>query len=826
MRELSRLPQEVKDIFCEKGILPESILACVCADMDENGTLCDAYAVVTKDEVAILTLLATVRPRSRASLFGPRVSVGYTELGFTHYMLNELCDFRIEEYIGSGKLTARRCSHKSQEPWESCRRPVRPPPESADFPHETGGMQPHRHGHRRPDGMHGGADRQAASPLTAFGKEENGGIDRITLFDFSFRRKAVAMAFADILESVSTVGELCEEKPREKGTVCPKCKQPYPDPRTPVCPRCMNKMQMVKRLLPFFGKYKFYILLIFLCILAASALNLLSPFISSKILYDEVLVENGRYYGQITQIMLIIVGANLLSTVVNMCTQLINARVSARVTYDLKRIIFSSFGRLSLSFFTGRQTGGLMTQLNSDATTLYWFFCDAFPYMIIHIIEIVGIAAVLFTMDWRLTLLTVLPLPILLYVYRGILRAFKKMHARRFSKSRSFHSLIADVLSGIRIVKSFSKEKEEQKRFEKRSRDEAESGLKLTKMSNTVFPLFHFLLFAGSYVVWLYGGWQVARGRMAYGTLMLFISYLSSLFGPINQLTSMADSLTNCMNALHRLFEIRDAIPDVTESESPTVLREVKGHVRFEGVGFSYTRDKKTIDNVTFEVEPGKTLGIVGKTGAGKSTLANLLTRLYDVSEGSISIDGVDLRDLSLAQLHDSIAIVSQETYLFRGSIMDNIRYAKPDASEEEVLAAAKAAFAHPFIIRYPDGYNTMVGKGFKELSGGERQRISIARAILKNPRILILDEATAAMDTETERQIQRAITEITRGRTTLIIAHRLSTLRDADKLIVIDNGKMVESGTHRELMTKTDGVYARLYKLQLEALKIIGIEV
>ncbi len=822
MRELSRLPQAVKDIFRGKGILPETILACVCADMDHNGTLCDAYAVVTKDEVAVLTLLPTVRSKKRLPFLQPRIRVGYTELGFTHFMLREICDFRTEEYIGSGKLTARRSSHKLHEPWESCRRPVRPPPEDE----RAAGRPPHRMGGPRRNGdFSGGEGRPSAVPLAAFGKEENRGLDRITLFDFSFRVKKVVTQFAAILESVAQTGEMPEEKPHEKEAVCPKCKKPYPDPRSRVCPACMNKMQMIRRLIPFFGKYKFYILLIFLCIVAASALNLLSPFISSKILYDEVLAENGKYFGQIGQIMLIIVGANLLSTVVNMCTQLINARVSARVTYDLKRIIFSSFGRLSLSFFTGRQTGGLMTQLNSDATTLYWFFCDAFPYMIIHIIEIVGIAAVLFVMDWKLTLLTVLPLPLLLYVYRKILRAFKKMHARQFSKSRSFHSLIADVLSGIRIVKSFSKEKQELERFEKRSHDEAESGLKLTKMSNTIFPLFHFMLFSGSYIVWLYGGWQVARGRMEYGTLMLFVSYLSSLFGPINQLTQMADSLTNCLNALHRLFEVQDAIPDVIESENPTHLEKIEGHVKFENVGFSYSRDKKTIDNVSFEVEAGQTLGIVGKTGAGKSTLANLLTRLYDVSEGSITIDGVDVRDLSFEQLHNSIAIVSQETYLFRGSIMDNIRYAKPDASEEEVLTAAKTAFAHSFIIRYPDGYNTLIGKGYKELSGGERQRISIARAILKNPRILILDEATAAMDTETERQIQKAITEVTRGRTTLIIAHRLSTLRDADKLIVIDNGKMVESGTHRELMVKKDGVYAHLYKLQLEALKIIGID-
>ncbi|HCG35344.1 MAG TPA: ABC transporter [Clostridiales bacterium] len=811
MRELSPLPKTVRDMLSEKGIPEQDILTCVCADMDETGTLCDAYAVMTKDELAILTLLPTLRPGKRTFPYiKPCIQTGYAELDFTHFMLSDICDFRLEEYVGSGKLTAR--LGRDETPTDA--------PEGPDMP-------PRWNRRSGPGGLFGSGGKESVStvPLSSIGKEPNKGIDRICLFNFTFRKKAVVQQFLEILKVVAKTGELPAESGTKKETVCPKCKTPYPDPHSPVCPRCMDKMQMVKRLLPFFYKYKFFIILIFLCILASSVLELLSPYISSKIFYDEVLAVNGKYYGQIVGIILVIVGANLLSTVVSMITQLINSRISARVTYDLKKIIFSSFGRLSLSFFTGRQTGGLMTQLNSDANTLYWFFCDAFPYMIINIIQIIGVSAVLLYMDWKLTLLTVLPLPLLLYVYRLILYAFKKMHARQFSKSRSFYDLIADVLSGIRIVKSFSKEKEEVSRFDAKSRDEANTGLKLTKMSNTIFPLFHFMMFSGAYIVWIYGGWKVSQGVMQYGTMMLFISYLSSLFGPMNQLADMSGTLTNCINAIHRLFEVHDAIPDVVESKHPVSLGNVQGKVEFDHVGFSYTKDKKTIDGVTFTVETGETLGIVGKTGAGKSTLANLLTRLYDVSEGGIYVDGVDIRNLSFDELHRSIAIVSQETYLFRGTIMDNIRYAKPDAGEEEVMAAAKVAYAHPFIIQYPDGYNTMIGKGYKELSGGERQRVSIARAILKNPKILILDEATASMDTETERQIQKAITEITRGRTTFIIAHRLSTLRDADKLIVIDGGKMVESGTHRELIIKPDGVYAKLYKLQLEALKTIGID-
>ncbi|MDD2269884.1 MAG: ABC transporter ATP-binding protein, partial [Eubacteriales bacterium] len=303
-----------------------------------------------------------------------------------------------------------------------------------------------------------------------------------------------------------------------------------------------------------------------------------------------------------------------------------------------------------------------------------------------------------------------------------------------------------------------------------------------------------------------------------------FIAYMSMIYGPLDFLADVSSWWAACLNSLHRLFEISDAKPEVVEKENPVNLDTVAGEVEFKNVVFSYEENRIVIDDISFKVPAGTTLGIVGHTGAGKSTLANLLTRLYDPVKGAITIDGVDLKDLSFETLRNNIAIVSQETYLFRGSIMDNIRYARPDASYEEVINAAKIASAHDYIVKYPDGYNTMIGRGFKELSGGERQRVSIARAVLKNPSILILDEATAAMDTQTERSIQNALNSLTRDRTTIIIAHRLSTLKDADNLIVIENGKMPESGTPKELLMQK-GVYYKLYKMQAEALKTIGIE-
>lgn len=648
------------------------------------------------------------------------------------------------------------------------------------------------------------------------------------LFNFSSACKHGASVFC------RAVGELKKDNKLDLSTygeesyelhVCKKCGRRYPDEELKICPNCMDKARLVKRLASLFFRYKRSIAMVLIAFALIAGLGVITPYISSEKLYDEVLANPDSVAFDVLKIVLLIVGVRIAALCVNLLSGAISSTVAANVTYDLKKMIFNTISNLSLGFFTNRQTGGLMTQVNSDSLTLYWFFCDGFPYLVLNIVQLVVIMCVMLSQNLVLALYTFVTIPVFFLAFKFLFNAFDKLHAKSYSKRRSFNSLVSDVLNGMRVVKSFSREDEELNRFGKRNKDLAESRNEIQTFSARIFPFLYYLLRIGSYVVWGVGGWQVmnATGDMSYGRLMAFIGYFSLIYGPIEQLADVSNWWSETLNAIQRLFEIRDAQPEVRESQSPIIPEECKGEVEFRDVTFSYVENRKVIDGVSFNIPAGTTLGIVGQTGAGKSTLANLLTRLYDVKTGGVYIDGVNIKDLPFDFLRENIAIVSQETYLFRGSILENIRYACPNATREQVIAAAKTASAHDFIVKYPDGYDTEIGFGKKDLSGGEKQRISIARALLRDPKILILDEATAAMDTQTERNIQSALDRLTENRTTVIIAHRLSTLRDADKLIAIENGRVAESGTAQELL-KQKGVYYKLYKLQAEALKTVGI--
>ena len=629
--------------------------------------------------------------------------------------------------------------------------------------------------------------------------------------------------YLDIIRREGTFTLDPADDPKENR--CPKCGHRYPEKNRKICPRCMEKGRLFRRISVFFLQYKMDLAVSLISLIAMTALSIWATNLSSGFFIKNVLDDStSKFYGAVITVLCIIIGVKIFSMLATIVNNYATSIIAAKVNFNLKKTIFGAIERLSLSFFTSRQTGGLMTQVNTDANTIYEFFCNVIPHFLVNIAKVVVLVILLFLINPWLALCSLLVIPVSIITMRVSYGINRKLHAKRFSANRSMTSFLSNELSGMRVVKAFSKEKDEMQRFHAKSAKLAEADTKSATFNTFVAPLSGFLLHSlGNLISLGLGGWLVIKGHLDYSDLVTFIAYIGMIYAPLQFFNEMSNMTADCSNALQRLFEIMDSQSEICEAPNPLHIENMEGNVRFDDVSFSYIKNRKVIDHVSFDIEAGKTLGIVGHTGAGKSTLANLLIRLYDPEEGKIYIDGVNVKKLAFEDLYQNIAVVSQETYLFIGTILENIRYARPDATYDEVIAAARAAGAHDFIIKMPDAYNTKIGFGYKDLSGGERQRLSIARAILRNPKILILDEATAAMDTETERKIQAALTELVKGKTTIMIAHRLSTLRDADKLIVIEGGKMVESGTHEELMA-AEGTYHRLYSLQIEALKNAGI--
>ncbi len=586
-----------------------------------------------------------------------------------------------------------------------------------------------------------------------------------------------------------------------------------------------KRKNTIRRLLGMFKNYRKLLTRYFLLIVLSSLFNLLSPYVGTQVLYDKVLVEGNAWYGEVGAFLLMLLFVRILAAGISVLEKkAFSADIAPAITYDLKTRIFSAMQRLDLGFYTDKQTGSLMNRVYDDAENLYWFFCDIIPYFAINIGLILGISVILFLLNPLLATVVLAMVPLLFLIYRTMTRMFRRMHHRRWVYRSAMVSQVSETISGQRIVKAFAKEQEEVDRFGVFSERYREVSRKLMNTQDTLFPTVGLLTVFANMAVLAIGGILILQGNgFTLGKLMTFTTYLNMLYAPVEFIAHMSTDLMRSVDSAERVFEIIDTEPSVQDSPNPISLPEMKGNIELKNVMFEYEPGHPIIKNLSLTVEAGHIVGIVGKTGAGKSTIVNLMARLYDVNEGTITIDGINLKEIALKDLRRNIGIVSQEIYLFAGTVADNIRYARPEASQEEVIAAAKAAAAHEFILKLPNGYETRVGTGGQDLSGGQRQRISIARAILQDPKILILDEATASMDTVTERKIQDALSTLQKGRTTVSIAHRLSTLRDADRLAVINNGKMVEYGTHEELMEQK-GEYYNLYTLQAEAIKQIAL--
>ena len=617
---------------------------------------------------------------------------------------------------------------------------------------------------------------------------------------------------------------------KDEHRVCPRCKRPYPNQERTICPNCLSNTTSFKRLLKEYLSYKKEAVIIFVLILISSLLTLIVPVFSSQMFYDQVLTRPsvvngtvyGKYYGKLLLIVLLIFGIKLIASFFSAVYGIIVSKISCDVLNKLRIKIFSSMQRLSVSFFVSKATGTLMTRIDDDSDWLYHFFVDLVPYYIVSVFTVIGLVAVMCTISPLLTVLIFGSILIIGFFISRLQRHLKRLHRRQHRAVRSMKSVITDSLGGQKVVKSFAREDQEIRRFDNRNQNYYDARITAGYYSASRFPFLRMLYRVSEIAVFGLGAVFVIRGSVTLGALTALIAYSDMALNCSEFFMSSANEAARCLDSASRMFEILDTEPAVRESDHPVRIDRMKGDISVKNISFEYEVGRPIIKNVSFDVKGGQMIGLVGRTGAGKSTIINLIARLYDVTEGEITIDGVNIKDIAFEDLRRNIGVVTQETYLFMDTIAGNIRYARPDATMEEVVAAAKAAYAHDFILRFPEGYDTKVGNGGVQLSGGEKQRISIARAILQDPSILILDEATAAMDTQTERNIQNAIQELRQGKTIIAIAHRLSTLRDADSLAVIDDGRLSEKGTHRELLDLR-GVYYNLHKIQLDSLKFIN---
>ncbi len=637
--------------------------------------------------------------------------------------------------------------------------------------------------------------------------------------------KQKLFAFLDVLKRLAAGTEVAgdDEVFAQFNAKCPKCGTVYPDQNRKVCDKCAKRGTMFKRIMNYFMAFKWQFVFGLICMLLNSLASLVAPIFSGTLLLDHVIAPEGKYHNE--YMVFVICGVvfllNLFIVLIDVVQRRINIKISTRVGLKMKSDMFSHMQKLSLSFFNNNQTGRLITRINSDVGVVQNFFVNSVPQLLLNVANVIGLTIFLMSMNWQLTLVVFLPIPIIVYIFKVKLPKLWNFYSRNWRVNSALNATLNDSLTGIRVVKAFAKETEETNRFTDASEKSMISHRRSNLLTLTVWPVVDLLIGLSSQAIWGFGGLKVMTGTMSYGEFTTFFGYLFMLFTPILFFTNITNTLTETINSAQRMFEILDAVPDVAEPADPAPVERLSGDIVFKNVSFHYVPNRPILKNVSLHIHPGDHIGLVGHTGAGKSTIANLISRLYDVGSGAIEMDGYNVKQIRTKVMRENIAIVSQEIFIFRGTIADNIRYARPEATMEEVIAAAKVANAHDFILHLPEGYETVVGSGSGSLSGGERQRISIARAILLDPSILILDEATAAMDTETERLIQDALSRLIDGKTTITIAHRLSTLRDCNYLYAIENGEIAEEGTPEELIAK-QGLYYRLWSLQNEAMKKI----
>lgn len=603
--------------------------------------------------------------------------------------------------------------------------------------------------------------------------------------------------------------------------VCPSCKAPL-EPDQEECPVCAKVLHTppstwtLFRLWRFAHPYRGQLALGFTLMLLSTAAHMIPPYLTAPLM-DNVLIpyQNGQQIDPwlVVYYMAGLLGSALLAWLLGWGKTYVLALVSERMGADLRSATYEHLMKLSLEFFGGKRTGDLMSRIGSGSDRICVFLSLHLLDFASDVLMIIMTGAILWSMNPWLAIMTLAPLPFIawmIHLVRDRLRTGFEKIDRVWSEVTN---VLADTIPGIRVVKAFAQEKREAARFRDANAHNLAVNDKLNKVWSLFSPTVSFLTEMGLLVIWCFGIWQLSRGEITVGVLTAFIAYSTRFYGRLDSMSRIVSVTQKSASAAKRIFDILDHVSSVPEPAQPVKLDKIEGRIDLREVGFRYG-NRAVNRGITLNIKAGEMIGLVGHSGSGKSTLVNLICRFYDVSEGAILLDGVDIRSFAVSDYRRNIGLVLQEPFLFFGTIAENIAYGKPHATRNEIIAAARAAHAHEFILRLPQGYDSMVGERGQGLSGGERQRISIARALLIDPRILIMDEATSSVDSETEKEIQKALDNLVQGRTTIAIAHRLSTLQRADRLVVLDRGQVVEVGSHDELMAK-EGAYYRLYEAQ-----------
>ena len=593
---------------------------------------------------------------------------------------------------------------------------------------------------------------------------------------------------------------------------CEKCGRALPG--TSRCPYCEGKADILKKFMDLSGEFAGKLVLISLVMILAALVNLITPLVQRNFIDGALSTGKGTWADLWT-----FVGISFFLLIARILLEVFRywncVDLGTSLGMSLRRKIYYKIQVLSLSFVNNRKPGELMNRVARDTNQIRMFMEEVFGEMFSTLLTMIVSLVMMLLISWKMTLMSLVFVSGVVVITRAFWHHIHCIFHKQWLKSDDLASSLQDIISGMRVVKCFGKEEREAERFQKKAEEFAAISRKNETFWAVFFPIITLLLGAGTYIAVYFGGVDVLDGRLTMGQLVQFITYCGYLFGPLEWMTHLPRMVMQMITSLNRIYDVLDEEPAIADREDSKEF-PIQGDFSFQDVSFGYHSYEPVLENVSFEVKAGEMIGLVGASGTGKSTLINLIMRLYDVDQGLITIDGVDIRNVKAESLHSQIGVVLQETFLFSGSILANIRFARQDASLAEVIQAAKAANAHDFICKTPDGYNTYVGEHGYNLSGGERQRIAIARAILNNPRLLILDEATSALDTESEFLIQQALDRLVEGRTTFAIAHRLSTLRGADRLVVIDKHSIAEIGTHNELLEKK-GIYYNLVTAQLK---------